>query len=192
MSAARMLVLGVARSLGRAHGYQIRRELVSWRVDIWAKIAPGSIYQALRTLAKHELLEPVGTESGGGPERTVYRITPDGETEFLHLVRTAISDPGTGPESLNAAFAFLPVLPGHEIAELLDYRVRALEARLVEIEPLQGETPSKPQHIEALGRLYAAQLRVEIDWARDLARRVREGTYRFEDSPIPGDHTNQA
>jgi DNA-binding PadR family transcriptional regulator len=82
--AIRILVLGVVHGSGQAHGYQVRRELLSWRADVWAKVAPGSIYQALRTLTKHGLLEPVATEAGaGGPERTVYRITPDGETVVM-------------------------------------------------------------------------------------------------------------
>ena len=51
MSAVRMLVLGVLRNLGQAHGYQVRRELLTWRADAWAHVDPGSIYQALRTLA---------------------------------------------------------------------------------------------------------------------------------------------
>lgn len=187
MSAIRMLVLGVVQAGGQAHGYQVRRELLSWRADAWASVAPGSIYQALRTLAKHGLLEQVATESGGGgPERTVYRITPDGETEFFHLVRTSVSDPGTGAEELNAAFAFLHLLRRSEVSDLLGYRVRALWSRLVVVDPPRDE-PMKadgPPQVEALRRLYAAQIRAEVDWAIDLGSRIREGAYAFADDAV--------
>jgi DNA-binding PadR family transcriptional regulator len=181
MSAARMLVLGVVRQLGTAHGYQVRRELLSRRADEWASVAPGSIYQAMRTLTKRGLLEQVATESAGGPERTVYRITPDGETEFFHLVRSAISDPGDGSETLNAAFSFLHLLDRSTIAQLLGYRVQALWARLVAVEP--PEDDGKPPQVTELHKLHAAQIRAEIQWALDLSERVREGDFAFS-----GDH----
>ena len=47
MSATRLLVLGVVRMFGRAHGYQVRRELLTWSADEWANVQPGSIYHAL-------------------------------------------------------------------------------------------------------------------------------------------------
>jgi DNA-binding PadR family transcriptional regulator len=52
VSATQLLVLGVINGVGQAHGYQVRNELLAWRADMWAKIAPGSIYQAIRTLTK--------------------------------------------------------------------------------------------------------------------------------------------
>jgi len=183
-----MLVLGVVRDLGQAHGYQVRRELMTWRADAWANVAPASIYQALRTLTKHGLVSEVGTESGGGPERTVYRLTPDGETEFFHLVRTAVSDPRDTLDELSAAFSFLHLLPRNEVATLLDHRVRALWARLIVVDPPPepglgagaagaAVDPAKPPQVGALMRLVAAQVRAEIDWSLDLAGRVRDGSF---------------
>jgi DNA-binding PadR family transcriptional regulator len=179
-----MLVLGVVRNLGQAHGYQVRRELLTWRADAWAHIAPASIYQALRTLTKHRLVEEVGTESGGGPERTVYRLAPDGETEFFHLVRTAVSDPTDTLDELSAAFGFLHLLPRGEVATLLDHRVRALWAELVRVEPPAGAVAPdgiKPAQVGALMQLAAARLRAEIDWALELAGRIRDGTFVFSE-----------
>ncbi|MCX6465661.1 MAG: PadR family transcriptional regulator [Pseudonocardiales bacterium] len=196
MSATRILVLGVVRGHGQAHGYQVRRELLSWRADAWARVAPGSIYQALRTLTKHGLLEQVSTEAGsGGPERTVYRITPDGETELLHLIRSTITDAARDAEPLNAAFAFLALLGRAEAVDLFHHRARTLWARLVEVEPPEDAPPAPddgtPPQVAALFRLYAAQIRADIDWSVDLATRIRDGEYAFADDPSPAT-TNQA
>jgi DNA-binding PadR family transcriptional regulator len=173
-----MLVLGVVRNLEQAHGYQVRRELVTWRADAWAHVAPASVYQALRTLTKRGLVAEVGTESGGGPERTVYRITPDGETEFLQLVRSAVSDPGDSLDELSAAFGFLHLLPRDEVARLLDQRVAALWGRLDRARPPDGV---KPAQVGALVELTAARLRTEIEWALDVAGRIRDGSFAFGD-----------
>jgi ABC-2 type transport system permease protein len=41
-----MLVLGVVRIFQPVHGYDVRRELVSWHAEGWGNVAPGSIYNA--------------------------------------------------------------------------------------------------------------------------------------------------
>jgi DNA-binding PadR family transcriptional regulator len=182
-----MLVLGVVRGLDQAHGYQVRRELMTWRADAWAHVAPASIYQALRTLTKRGLVEEVGTESGGGPERTLYRLTPDGETEFFALVRAGISEPRDTHDELSAAFGFAHLLPRGEVARLLDYRVAALWGQLVRVDPPADAggpvVPDgvKPAQVGALLQLAAAQLRTEVDWALDVAARIRDGTFAFSE-----------
>ena len=45
MASTRLLVLGVVRIFQPVHGYDVRRELLSWRVDQWANVAPGSIME---------------------------------------------------------------------------------------------------------------------------------------------------
>ncbi|NUT10617.1 MAG: PadR family transcriptional regulator, partial [Nonomuraea sp.] len=55
MSATRLLVLGVVRLHGRAHGYLVGSELESWEAGQWAGLRSGSIYHALRQLAKEGL-----------------------------------------------------------------------------------------------------------------------------------------
>jgi hypothetical protein len=66
-----LLVLGVVRMYGRAHGYQVRRELLGWSADKWANVQPGSIYHALKKMTAKEQLEQVDVEPGeGGPDRT--------------------------------------------------------------------------------------------------------------------------
>jgi Transcriptional regulator PadR-like family len=82
MSATRLLVIGVVRLFQRVHGYSVRRELLSWKVEDWAHVNPGSIYNALRTLTREGYLEEAGTATEGSrPERTLYQLTLDGESE---------------------------------------------------------------------------------------------------------------
>ena len=44
----RLVVLGAVRQFEPVHGYFLRRELMTWHVDEWANIQPGSIYNALK------------------------------------------------------------------------------------------------------------------------------------------------
>ncbi len=52
MSATRLLVLGVVRVHGQAHGYRAGRELMDWGAEEWANVKWGSLYHALRKLSE--------------------------------------------------------------------------------------------------------------------------------------------
>ena len=62
------------------HGYDVRRELLSWRADQWGNLAPGSVYSQIKTLERDGLIEVVSTQQEGSrPERTAYKLTGEGE-----------------------------------------------------------------------------------------------------------------
>jgi DNA-binding PadR family transcriptional regulator len=87
-STTRLLVLGVVKLFQPVHGYEVRRELLSWRAQEWASVQPGSIYNALKTLTRDGRLEIASTDQvGGRPERTAYRLTQAGAEEFRTLLR---------------------------------------------------------------------------------------------------------
>ena len=48
----RLLLLGTVMIFEPVNGYQLRRELLSWQVEEWAHVNPGSIYSGLATLAR--------------------------------------------------------------------------------------------------------------------------------------------
>ena len=62
-----MMILGLVQWMQPVHGYDVRRELLSWSADKWANVQPGSIYHALRKLAEEDLLRDGGDRAGGRP-----------------------------------------------------------------------------------------------------------------------------
>src|ERR1041384_1148741 len=109
MTATRLLVLGVVRGYGRAHGYLIGNDLLAWGADHWANVKWGSIYHALKQLTKTGALTEHEREN-----RTEYGITPQGEQEFRTLLCNAIRQPEHRPDMLSAGLALLPALPRQE------------------------------------------------------------------------------
>jgi DNA-binding PadR family transcriptional regulator len=90
VSSIRILVLGVVRVFQPVHGYDVRRELLSWHAEEWAHVQTGSIYNALKSLTRDGLLAVEGTgQVGGRPERTSYRLTAEGEEALVGMVRDA-------------------------------------------------------------------------------------------------------
>src|SRR5579885_3635134 len=116
MSATRLLILGVIRFKQPTHGYEVRRELETWRAEQWAHIAYGSIYFALNKMAEEGLVEAVGTDQiGKRPARTLYTITEDGKEEFQRLLSDYWWDRKPLIDPFQVALAFMNHLPREEI-----------------------------------------------------------------------------
>ena len=180
MSSTRLLVLGAVRIFQPVHGYDVRRELLSWRVDQWANVAPGSIYNALKTLTKEKFLKVVGTgQIGGRPERTQYSLTPDGEKEYQTLLRATWWKVMPPVDELMPALCFMPSLGAEELTAALEHRITALEGALKHLEFSRKEVgpPETPEHVKELYDRMHAHLAAEIPWARALIGRLARGTY---------------
>ena len=187
MSATRLLVLGVVRMYGTAHGYQVRRELLTWSADRWANVAPGSIYHALKKMATEELLEVASTEAHpGGPDRTAYRLTEDGETEFQLLLAKYLAesdDSAQGSYRLAAAVTFLPALPRGKALSLLRHRLTQVAGHRATAQDMldNGTSWGQPEHVEELYRLWVAGVETQGEWLRGLIDRLEAGKYTMAD-----------
>lgn len=187
MSATRLLVLGVVRMYGTAHGYQVRRELLTWSADKWANVAPGSIYHALKKMATEKLLEVASTEAHpGGPDRTAYRLTPDGETEFQVLLARYLAesdDSAQGSFRLAAAVTFLPALPREKALSLLRHRLTQVVGHRATAQDMleNGTSWGQPEHVEELYRLWLGAVAAQEEWLRGLVARLESGRYAMAD-----------
>jgi DNA-binding PadR family transcriptional regulator len=190
MSATRLLVLGAVRIFQPVHGYFVRRELLSWHAEHWAHLNPGSVYNALRSLTREGYLEEAGTEiEGRRPARTTYRLTSDGEVEFLTLLRAALWNiEPFEPAMLMAAWSFSWVLRRPEVTEALEHRLEQIaaagRASGYAIEDLARD-PEKPAHVAEHFRLVQARLDGEAAWVRGTLERLRAGDYWFDGEPDP-------
>ncbi|MCE7079548.1 PadR family transcriptional regulator [Streptomyces sp. ST2-7A] len=178
MSATRLLVLGVVRMHGRAHGYLVRSELLSWGADEWAHIKFGSIYHALRQLAKEGLLK--STDIPDWPGRVDYEIVPMGEEEFFRLLRDALRQGNNRPVMLGAALVLLPALTREEAIGLLRERIASLSAEqgelIAKVDQSAGEQPQRA-HIRELLGLWEHSAAAQADWTRALIERLEAGAY---------------
>jgi DNA-binding PadR family transcriptional regulator len=186
MSTTRLLLLGAVRIFQPVHGYLLRRELLSWQVQDWAHVNPGSIYSGLRTLAKQALLE----ELPGDP--VAYRLTPDGEVEFQRLLSQALREPEPGdPSRLLGGLCFFTTLPRDEVREALRARDLVLEATVSGMQSaVRGIETSRMAPASTVEMFHAigAWVAGERAWVRGICERIDAGHYRFAgDAPGP-DH----
>ncbi|MEU2181435.1 PadR family transcriptional regulator [Streptomyces thermolilacinus] len=192
MSAIRLLVLGAVRQHGRAHGYQVRNDLEYWGAHEWSNAKPGSIYHALKQMAKQGLLRAHETapSTAGGPPRTEYEITEQGTEEYFALLREALTAYDQKPDSLSAALGFIVDLPRDEAVGLLRRRVEDLErwrATVTGYYTPEGG-PGQLGHIGEIMNLWLHQADAGAAWTRGLIERIEGGAYTFagEGEPFVG------
>jgi DNA-binding PadR family transcriptional regulator len=177
-----MMILGVVQWLQPVHGYDVRRELLSWNADKWANVQPGSVYHALRKLADEKLLREVSTEQvGARPARTTYEITDKGVAEYESLLRNNLWNLGAPPDPFLAAFSLLPSLPREEVVAALRSRAVQLEAGNTQLHSATASdwADKKPSYVKWMWELVAERAVAEIGWCRRVADLIESGVPYF-------------
>jgi DNA-binding PadR family transcriptional regulator len=181
-----MMILGLVQWMQPVHGYDVRRELLSWSADKWANVQPGSIYHALRKLAEEGLLREVATEQvGARPARTTYKITDKGAAEFQSLLRNNWWNVSSPPDPFLAAFSFLPALPREEAAAALRNRATQLRAGVEQLRAAQKAewADRKPIFVSWMWELTIDRSEAEIGWCHRTAARIESGEPYLPMSP---------
>ncbi|MBK3583760.1 PadR family transcriptional regulator [Streptomyces microflavus] len=192
MSAIRLLVLGAVRMHGRAHGYQVRNDLEYWGAHEWSNAKPGSIYHALKQMAKQGLLlaHETAPSTAGGPPRTEYEVTEEGLVEYRTLLRDAIRSYDQNLDVLSAAIGFIVDLPREEAVALLKERVEGMKEWRDSVTEYYTpeEGPESLGHIGEIMNLWVHSADAGAEWTRGLIERIEGGAYTFagEGDPFVG------
>jgi DNA-binding PadR family transcriptional regulator len=192
MSAIRLLVLGAVRQHGRAHGYQVRGDLEYWGAHEWSNAKPGSIYHALKQMAKQGLLHAheIAPSTAGGPPRTEYEITDRGTEEYFRLLREALVERDRSIDMLSTAIGFMVDLERAEAVRLLRERLHSLVQWRDSVTEhyLPEGGPEKLGHIGEIMNMWVHASDGEAAWTRGLIERIEGGAYTFagEGEPFVG------
>ncbi|MGW1182795.1 PadR family transcriptional regulator [Streptomyces drozdowiczii] len=188
MSAIRLLVLGAVRQHGRAHGYQVRNDLEYWGAHEWSNAKPGSVYHALKQLAKQGMLlaHEVAPSTAGGPPRIEYEITERGTEEYLALLRASLTSYDQKMDVLSAGIGFIVDLERSEAVSLLRERLAHLAAWRTDV--TDRYTPGSAGHIGEIMNMWVHAADAGAEWTRGLIERIEGGAYVFagEGDPFVG------
>ncbi|MFC9998599.1 PadR family transcriptional regulator [Nocardia sp. NPDC127526] len=181
MSAVRLLVLGAVRRRGRVHGYQVRTDLESWGAHEWARATSGSVYHALKALAKDGLLRVHDTapSEAGGPPRMEYELTQEGEQAYLALLRSALASRDPRLDLLAAAVGFIEDLPRDAALALLRERAAELaqwRASITEYLPPDTDLDTWGPVGEVVG-LWLNTADSRTAWTKRLIDRLEGGAF---------------
>ena len=175
----RMLLLGAVALFEPVNGYQIRRELLSWQVDEWAHVNPGSIYNGLATLTRqghlvrHDLVD-------GGREVAVYEIADSGRAELDRLVRTALEEVSlVDRTAFSAAFGLVPLIPAEQAVRSLTRRRVALEQTVAELAAPRPPGEAPPHALRTI-TLWLDVAVAELAWLRETIELLRGDELRLD------------
>ncbi|MYR06406.1 PadR family transcriptional regulator [Gordonia sp. SID5947] len=177
----RLLLLGAVALFEPVNGYQIRRELMSWQVDQWANVNPGSIYHGLGSLVsdglatRHDLPD-------GAREVAVYELTDDGRTEFERLLTEAVVTVNIyDRRDFHAAFGMLAMLGEQQVTDLLRQRHVTLAAAVSEFpdDTASEDLPYVPPVALRGMQLWGAEARTELEWLSKVIDDLTEGRLRL-------------
>lgn len=119
------------------HPYEMASTLRERRKEASIKLNYGSLYTVIEQLQREKFILALETmRDGKRPERTIYALTAEGESELVDWMRELVSDPAKEYPQFEAALSLIPVLPPEEVVELLKVRINLLKE---ELEGIQQE-----------------------------------------------------
>jgi DNA-binding PadR family transcriptional regulator len=182
----RLLLLGAVHIFGPVNGYQIRQELMSWRVDEWGHINPGSIYSVLNTLARQGHVRRHAV-SDGGREVGVYTLTEAGRSEYQRLLEDCLTTVDAyDPMRFHTAVNLMSTMSRTQVSNWLERRDAALTQHIEELKGTRQELarPLYPSHLASIVDLGSNTARAEREWLQGLRADIANGKYSFAGEPM--------
>ena len=131
----------------------------------------GSLYTVIEQLLRENFIAVREVlKEGKRPEKTVYELTPSGETELIDWMRELVSSPVKEYPMFEAAISLLPVLPPEEVIGLLEIRIGLLERAIKEIdeEERMCREMKLPRLFSLESEYYKALTLAEDKFSKDL------------------------
>lgn len=170
------------------HPYELQRSLRDNDAAQTFKLSYGALYSVVAQLARAGFVEPEGSSREGNlPERTVYRLTPEGREELHDWLRELLGEPRPEFPAFVAGLSLIVVLPRDEVVDLLRRRVERLEATAENIRATVTETTAQGVHPVFLVEddYRCALITAEIAFIRDLVTRITTGRGAWADWTTP-------
>lgn len=159
------------------HPYEMATTLRERHKENSIKLNYGSLYTVIEQLLRGKLIAVREVlKEGKRPEKTVYDLTADGETELVDWMRELVSSPAKEYPQFEAALSLLPALPPEEVVTLLEIRIGLLEKTLLRFdEDGRACREIKLPRLFSLESEYARALTVaEHEFCQRLAADIKE------------------
>ncbi len=164
------------------HPYEMQRLLLERHKDDVLVLKRGSLYHAIGRLQRAGLIATVETtRAGRRPERTVYRLTPDGRAAHVRWLQEMIARPQREHSDFMASVSLLVYLAPDDARARLVERSHALAGEIAalhaKLERLGAKLPRI--HLVELEFLLAMR-RAEAAWIDSVVPDLAAGTFTWD------------
>jgi DNA-binding PadR family transcriptional regulator len=175
-----LAVLGLLRERPM-HPYEMQRQMHIRYTDDLLALKRGSLYHAINQLQRDGFIEPIETSrEGRRPERTVYRVTPDGEDELILWLRDLLSTPVREPSQFMAALAHMLQLDPPDALQQLQLRSVNLDATIAAMHAVERGVGALVGRGAIIEVEYArALLEAELAWVRSVIDNLKSGELQW-------------
>jgi DNA-binding PadR family transcriptional regulator len=173
------------------HPYEMQRLIRQRKKDDFLDLKRGSLYHNIERLQRAGLIEAVATtREGRRPQRTVYRLTEEGERELLAWLRELLAKSARDSVPFVAALSFLGHLRPEDALEQLSCRSGLLRAEIERLDAALKELTPRLGRLLVLEAEYErATCQAELDWVQTLIDDLRNGRLTWKPEaffPRPG------
>jgi DNA-binding PadR family transcriptional regulator len=169
------------------HPYEIQRMLRE-RHKSYAVGKTRALYRAIEELEAAGYVEPVETSrEGRRPERTVYRITPEGREELENWLVDLLATPVDETPVFSVAVGLLGYITQERAEAALAARMVALRAGIISLDAslnLLQDDLGLPRLVLLELEHAIALASAELEWVRMLLSDMQSGTLVWNDELI--------
>jgi DNA-binding PadR family transcriptional regulator len=164
------------------HPYEMQRLIRQRHKDDFLDLKRGSLYHAIERLLRAGLIEVWETSrEGKRPERTVYRLTEQGERERLEWLRELLARPVPETSQFMAAVSYLAQLTAEDARDQLSVRAGRLELELVSLNAIVHELAARLPRVLLLRAEYVRTMQqAELRWVRCLLEEIGSGRLSWD------------
>ncbi len=158
------------------HPYELAATLKERGKEKSVRLNYGSLYAVISSLERDGYVRAAGTgRDGKRPEKTVYKITPQGEVFMLAWMRDLLGLPVKEFPQFEAALSLMPVLSPEEVVDLLAARIRRLQETLTGCAQARRQLRDLklPRLFSIEGEYFEAMTRAECRFCERLLRDLR-------------------
>ncbi len=163
------------------HAYRMQQLIKERGKDRVVNVARrNSVTQAVDLLLRDGLIAVQETQRDQyRPERTIYRITPEGGEVFQRWMREMLSTPAREFPRFPAALAFLGLFSCADVLRQLRARASALEHRLAESAEAISDS-SLPRVFLIEEEYLRAMTEAELRWVRSITDELAIGELHWD------------
>ena len=160
------------------HPYRMQRLIKDRNKDQVINVGQrASLYQTIGQLQRAGLIEPLEVSKPDNfPERTLYRLTSEGQQTAIAWLREMMSSPANEFPEFPAAISFLPLLSPDDALRQLEQRAARLEGKRAALDAeLHAQTGDLPRLFLLESEYLRVVLDAELVWVRSVIADIRSG-----------------